>query len=185
VTIEIIENYGDWAPPGYVRGTVEALVKSVPEKHLAGLESIVLTTTTASNRAFRRKKVKHRGLMRSKVEANGSYQPASPGHAAFIRLYVNNILAPYPPSAARPSLITKLLLAETLFHEIGHHIHLTKALEFRHREDVADEWAHRLMRQYFGRKYWLVVRLTRLLVRLYKPEYPQLELHLESVIKQK
>jgi len=186
VTIEIIENYGEWVPPSYVRGTVEALLKSVPEKHLAGLESVILTTTTtAANRSFRRKKVKHRGRMRSKVEANGSYQPAWPGHAAFIRLYVNNILAPYPPAASRASLISKLLLAETLFHEIGHHIHLTKALEFRNREDVADEWADRLTRQYFGRKYWLVVRLTRLIVRLYKPDYPQLEFHLEGVIKQK
>ena len=185
MTIEIIENYSEWAPPSYVRGMVEALVKSVPEKHLVGLESIILTTTTASNRSFRRKKVKHRGRMRSKVEANGSYQPAWPGHAAFIRLYVNNILAPYPPAATRASLISKLLLAETLFHEVGHHIHLTKALEFGNREDVADEWAHRLTRQYFGRKYWLVVRLTRLIVRLYKPTYPHLDLYLESVIKQR
>lgn len=185
MTIEIIENYGDWVAPSYVRQTVEALVKSVPEKHLAGLDSIVLTTTTASNRTFRRKKVKHRGLMRSKAEANGSYQPAWPGHAAFIRLYVNNILAPYPPAAARASLISKLLLADTLFHEIGHHIHLAKSPEFRHREDVADEWAHRLTRQYFGRKYWLVVQLTRLIVRLDKPNYPHLGLYLESVIKQK
>ena len=185
MTIEIIENYGEWAPPSYVRGIVEGLVKSVPEKHLVGLESIILTTTTASNRSFRRKKVKHRGRMRSKVEANGSYQPAWPGHAAFIQLYVNNILAPYPPSSSRASLISKLLFAETLFHEIGHHIHLTTTPEFRNREDVADDWAHRLTRQYFGRKYWLVVQLTSLIVRLYKPEYPQLELHLESVIKQK
>jgi hypothetical protein len=185
VTIEIIENYGDWVAPRYVRRTVEALVKSVPEEHLAGLGSIILTTTTTSNRSFRRKKVKHRGQMRSKVEANGSYQPAWPGHAAFIRLYVNNILAPYPPAAARSSLISKLLLADTLFHEIGHHIHQTKTLDFRNQEDVADEWAHRLTRQYFGRKYWFIMRLTRLIVRLYKPEYPHLELYLESVMKQK
>jgi hypothetical protein len=183
--ITVIENYGDWVPPSYVRATVEALVKSVPEKHLAGLESIILTTTIASNRSFRRKKVKHRGQVRRRVEANGSYQPAWPGHAAFIRLYVNNILAPYPPAASRASLISKLLLADTLFHEIGHHIHLTKALEFRNREDVADEWADRLTRQYFGRKYWLVVRLTRLIVRLYKPTYPHLEFYLVNVMKQK
>ena len=129
--------------------------------------------------------MKHRGQKRRWVEANGSYQPAWPGHAAFIRLYVNNILAPYPPAAARASLISKLLLADTLFHEIGHHIHETKTLEFRNQEDVADEWAHRLTRQYFGRKYWLVVQLARLTVRLEKPEYPRLGLYLESVINQK
>jgi hypothetical protein len=183
VTIEIIENYGDWVPPSYVRKTVEALVRSVPEKHLVGLGSIVLTTTTASNRSFRRKKVKHRGQMMRRVEANGSYQPAWPGHSAFIRLYVNNILAPYPPAASRASLISKLLLANTLFHEIGHHIHLTKTPEFRQREDVADEWANRLTRQYFGRRYWLVVQLTRLIVRLYKPTYPNLELYLGRVMR--
>jgi hypothetical protein len=154
--IEIIENYGDWTPPSYVRGTVEALVKSVPEKHLVGLSSIILTTTTASNRSLRRRKMKHRGQTRHWVEANGSYQPAWPGHSPFIRLYVNNILAQYPPAASRASLISKLLLAGTLFHEIGHHIHLTKSPEFRHREDVADDWADRLTRQYFGRKYWFV-----------------------------
>jgi hypothetical protein len=163
---QITENYGNWVPPVDVREIVERLVMSVPERHLAGLGSIVLTTTTASNRSFRRRKVKHRGRKRSKLESNGSYQPAWPGHPAFIQLYVNNILAQYPRPASRISFIRELLLANTLFHEIGHHIQLTKAREFRQPEVVADEWADCLTRQYFGRRYWLVVLLTELIVRV-------------------
>ncbi|HJX92340.1 MAG TPA: hypothetical protein VJ372_17700, partial [Pyrinomonadaceae bacterium] len=100
-----------------------------------------------------------------KVEALGSYQPAWPGNAAFIRQYVDNMLVQYQALTLRVSFIRELLVANTLFHEIGHHIHLTKTREFRHREDVADDWANRLTREYFGRRYWYVTRLSKLIVR--------------------
>jgi len=98
--MELVENYGDWVPPIDVREIVERLVKSVSEKHLAGLGSIVLTTTAVSNRSFHRKKVKHRGLKRSKIEANGSYvQISSRGPSALdfhIAYYIGKLVAVHP-----------------------------------------------------------------------------------------
>ena len=164
--VEIIESYRDWTPPVEVRRIVVGLLRSVSEKHLAGLGSIILTSSKESNRSFRRKKVKHRGRKRNSVNATGSYQPAWPGNAAFVRLYVDNILAQYPPWAWRISFIPELLFADTLFHEIGHHVHLTKVREFRQREGVADDWSHHLTRQYFGKRYWFVVRLSNWIARV-------------------
>jgi hypothetical protein len=159
--IDLIEDYREWSPPIGIRPIVEALVQSVPEKYLTGLKCIILTNTRAFNRSLRRKKVKHRGRKRSRVEANGIYQPAWPGHQAFIQLYVDNILAQYPTSWLRISCLRQLLFAETVFHEVGHHVHATKVREFGSAEDVADEWAQRLTARYFGRKYWYVLKLRK------------------------
>jgi hypothetical protein len=40
-----------------------------------------------------------------------------------------------------------------LFHEIGHHIDETMKPEFREKEDVADDWGRKLMRNYFRERY--------------------------------
>lgn len=157
-----MESYSEWHPPFSIRPELEALIKSIPEKYLAGLGCIVLTDTGSLNRSLRRKKVRHRGRKRARIEANGSYQPAWPGHLAHIELFVDNILAQYSRSALRFSLLRKMALAHTLFHEVGHHIHKTKIREFRDNEGAVDEWAHQLTRRYFGRKYWWLSKLIQI-----------------------
>jgi hypothetical protein len=54
------------------------------------------------NRAQRRKKTKHRGVTRHKREALGSYAQPWQGRAAYINLFVDNIVAQCPRAAALP-----------------------------------------------------------------------------------
>jgi hypothetical protein len=48
-----------------------------------------------------------------------------------------------------------------LFHEIGHHLHLTCTKEFREREEVADDWIHRLAETYLKGRKWYIRPLAR------------------------
>jgi hypothetical protein len=45
---------------------------------------------------------------------------------------------------------------QVLFHEIGHHVHTTVKREFREKEDVADDWATKLLGHYLQSHYWCV-----------------------------
>jgi hypothetical protein len=40
-----------------------------------------------------------------------------------------------------------------LFHEIGHHVHARVRPEFREKEDVADDWGKKLLRNYVHEQY--------------------------------
>src|SRR5262249_6192804 len=45
--IPVYENYADYQPPGYARATVAKLLAAVPQAHLSGLRSVVLTNGAA------------------------------------------------------------------------------------------------------------------------------------------
>ena len=119
-----------------------------------GLNRIVLTDADGLNRARRRKKTKHRGKTKNSREAIGIYHQAWQGQKAYIELFVDNIVVQCP-KAMKISLLRDLVFADVLFHEIGHHIHMTRAKVHREREDVADEWMHRLGKTYLKRKWYL------------------------------
>lgn len=51
-------------------------------------------------------------------------------------------------------LTRRLIVAPILYHEIGHHIHSTKAPQHREPEDVADKWRDSLCSMYLRRRYW-------------------------------
>ena len=81
--------------------------------------------------------------------------------------------APLVPTwALRLRLVRSLVLGDTLYHELGHHIHAQQQPEHRERETVADEWQTRLLRVHVRRRHpmarvvlWLPARLARLLRR--------------------
>lgn len=43
-----------------------------------------------------------------------------------------------------------------LFHEIGHHVHTTIRPEFSEKEDVADDWGKKLMKNYMLKHCWYI-----------------------------
>jgi hypothetical protein len=158
--VEIVEAYKDWQPPIDGRRAVAAVMSAVPKQHLTGLDRVVLTNAGGLNRAQRRKKTKWRRQTRHSREALGTYAQPWQGRAAYINLFVDNIVAQCPRAARFPP-IRDALFADILFHEIGHHIHVTRTKQFREREDVADEWARKLGELYLRRKRWYLVPLIR------------------------
>ncbi len=160
--MEIVEAYKDWQPSIDGRKAVAAAVSAVPKEHLIGIGRVVLTNAGGLNRAQRRKKPKHRGVTRQSREALGNYAQPWQGRAAYINLFVDNIVAQCPRAAKLPP-IRDALFADILFHEIGHHLHVTRTKQFREREDVADDWARSLGELYLRRRRWYLAPLIKLL----------------------
>jgi len=66
------------------------------------------------------------------------------------------------PEAMKIPALRNLVFADVLFHELGHHIHLTRTKEFRDREDVADDWIHRLAGRYLRGRKWYIRPLAKI-----------------------
>ena len=158
--LKIVESYKDGPPVIDARHAVMRVLRRVPAEYLVGLDRIILSNANELNRARRRKKTKHRGKTRRSSEAIGTYHQAWQGQKASIELFVDNIVAQCP-RAMKISPLRDLVFADVLFHEIGHHIHLTRTKEFREREDVADDWIHRLGESYLANRKWYVLPLAK------------------------
>ena len=158
--IEIVESYSAYTPTINARGAVNAVLITIPSEYLSGLSKIILSDASGLNRVERRKKTRHRGKTRNRREAIGKYHPAWQGEKACITLFVDNIVAQCP-TAIRIQPLRNLVFADVLFHEIGHHIHLTRTKEFREREAVADDWIHRLAERYLTRRKWYLRPLAK------------------------
>ena len=166
--LEIVEAYKDWLPPIDGRAAVTAVVSAIPSEHLIGIDRVVLTNAGGLNRAQRRKKTKHRGKTRHSREALGTYAQPWQGRAAYINLFVDNIIAQCPRAAKLPP-IRNALFADILFHEIGHHIHKLESPGYRgNREGFADEWRDKLM-PLFLRRYWYLAPFFRIAFVLVRP----------------
>ena len=68
-------------------------------------------------------------------------------------------------------MIWEMGLREVLFHEIGHHIHTTVRREHREREDVADVWKLRLVRNYFRVQHPTLRRVFKIIRFIFGPIY--------------
>lgn len=152
--VQIVENYKDYKPPTFVRRSIERMLRSVPDKYLAGLGAIVLTNTASFSRKDRRKKLKSRGRKVALRQSLGTYSRAWKGEKAWIELHVDNILETAPRISIVFPFIQDMILGDTLWHEIGHHIHKTQVPEFREREDVADTWLKKLRTEHLRKCYW-------------------------------
>jgi len=158
--VEIVEAYKDWQPPIDARKAVAAVLSAVPKEHLAGIDRVILKNAGGLNRAQRRKKTKHRGKTRHRKEALGAYVQPWQGRPAYINLFVDNIIAQCPRAIKLPP-IRDVFFADVLFHEIGHHIHMTRTKQFRDREYVADDWVRRLGELYLEKRRWYLLPLLR------------------------
>ena len=157
--MKILEAYRNWVPPFNAAETVARLVAGMPEKYLAGLEAIILTNANSLGHSRRRQKTWTRDRKVRIVDCCGLYHQAWKGQPAFIELFVDNILKGKHPVVLRIPMLREVPFAETLYHEIGHHIHTTQVPEHRGREEAAEFWERRLRRSYFWRKYWYVLAI--------------------------
>lgn len=167
--LKIYESYKDFTPPLWFRPTVERLLMSLAPEHRGGLQSVVLTNSASIGRGKTRRVA---GRKHDRNECRGFYYQAWRGKPAWIQLVTDNVVAGCPASLLRLQLFRDLQVAEVLYHEVGHHLHLTVGSGARGDEEGAEYWRRRLLRIHFRCRYWylrpviwvLPVRFLRRLV---------------------
>jgi hypothetical protein len=163
--VPIREDYGDYCPPPWVMKTVNRLLSSLSDAHVAGLSAVVLTESTKIRNG------KSRRVAGRKHRLNacfGFYRPRYNGEPPAIFLIVDNILA-QGPRIPRLQLARDIAVGEVLFHEVGHHLQATIGSHASGSEASADAWKRRLSRIHFSKRYWYlrpVVKPLRLAVQL-------------------
>ncbi|MFC1572340.1 hypothetical protein ACFL6M_01960 [Candidatus Eisenbacteria bacterium] len=161
--MKIIEHYREsYRPPMGIRGSVNRLVKYLGPKCLAGVGTIVLTHSGYLNRRRRRETTRSRGRKSAVVSSLGIYHSRWRGETAWIELFVDNITKRHPRLLLLIPPYRDVLVAHTLCHEVGHHLHATRHPEYREDEAVADEWEQKLGRRFFNRVYWYLWPLVLL-----------------------
>jgi hypothetical protein len=149
----IVENYRDYEPPPKTREAVQLLLSYVPPQYLVDLHSIVLSNIGAFSRRERRQKTwSRRGKVRL-TKTLGWYSRATRTSPASIRLNMDQIQKNDVDWFRYFPLLRYQALAQTLYHEIGHHIHTQHRPEYEGRENVADKWKSRLLRRFARQRY--------------------------------
>lgn len=131
--------------------TVVKALKYVPKKYLIGLDTIELVEASKLNRNARRKKI---GNNVSQSKSLGYYTQAFKGEPPSITIHIDNIFSNYSWFTA--TFLRFYLITLTLYHEIGHHIHLEIEPEHRNKEFTANEYRNKLRGIMVRRKYWYI-----------------------------
>ena len=147
--VAVNEAYRDLNPPLWVRPAVCHLLETVSKRYLRGLDAVVLTNVGAMNSQRKRGKLWSRKQKLAFSDCRGIYHPRSQSQGAWIEVFVDNVFERAASWVYAIPLLREYYLADTLYHELGHHIH-TLAPEFRGREDVAHAWRMRLVREMFS-----------------------------------
>ncbi len=167
-TIEITEAYHDYEPPFDIASTTRSLLDRVPENRLPGLRRIVLTNIDALPAGRKRAKTKARGRKVKIAETRGLYHQEWGADPAWIEIFVDKVTEGIPRFVFTSRFLRDIVVADVLYHEIGHHLHYTIAREHAERENVAEKWMRRLTRSYLRRKYWHFLPGAHLIGRLYR-----------------
>jgi hypothetical protein len=112
-------------------------------------------------RKDRRKTFLSRGKKFEVSRVQGYYSKTWHGQPAFIRLYLDKIYAPVPRYVAWSKFVAFVVIGRVLFHELGHHIHATARPEYKEKEDVAEVWSKKLMRNAVRKRYWHVAPFVK------------------------
>jgi hypothetical protein len=165
---EILEAYRDYTPPVPAKRIVERLLKSLPETYLIGLKTVVLRNSEGLHHRERKKKLRHRKQKFALRDCPGYYVQKWHGNHASIEILVDQVVANTPAIILWFSVFQDMLFAFVLYHEVGHHIHISQRPEHKEKEDVAEKWSNRLTLRYLKRRYWY---LFYSLYVLLKPVY--------------
>ena len=159
--IPIYEDYGADKTTTKLSGLVSHLLATVPAEYLRGLHHVTLTSFWGGNREVRKRAHRSRGRKVRAGRASGLYTPRQSGSEACIVLYVDILLKQMHTwwSWLRP--VREIIVGQTLFHELGHHVHHTIGREYREKEDVADEWCYALLFHHIQRVHPLVWRVLK------------------------
>ena len=124
---------------------------SLPLQHVGGLQSVILTDSASIGKG---KTQRVTGRKYDRNACRGFYHREWRGQPAWIQLVTDNILVGFPTSLLRFQLFRDLEVGETLYHEVGHHLHLTVGAAGRGGEETAAYWCKRLSGIHFRRRYW-------------------------------
>lgn len=159
---EIKEAYRDYNPPVNATDILRKLLASAPDQFVRGLDCVVLTNLSGQPRRKRLGKTTSRGRRIPQARVAGRYHGKWNGQPPWIELYVDQILKPSPRWALWFPPLRDFAIAETFYHELGHHIHFSIRPEFQEKEDVADKWGRRFTKEFIRRKYWYLAPLGKL-----------------------
>lgn len=146
----IQEAYKDYTPPINVIKTVEVLLEYVPPEDLGHLQSIVLTNTGALSRDRKRRR-RTSGAPISHVR--GLYHQAWNRQPAEIEIFVDNTINCGSWYDLRVPILRKMMFAEVLYHEIGHHVQVISNSKLVQKEAFADKYAARFRKRFLQKRY--------------------------------
>ena len=152
--VTVHENYKNYSPPHGVRSSIEKLLSAVPKEFQGGLESVVLTNSGSVGKG---KTGRLKGRKYRQQRCGGFYHPRRKGERPWIEIVVDNTVGDTPSLILRIPLIREIMLAGTLFHELGHHFDATVGAPAPSGEAAAEAWRKRLSRSYFRKHYWYVI----------------------------
>ena len=165
--VEITKSYVGYTPPVDFAASIQLLVRYVPPEYLVGLKRIILTNASGLSHEGRRERTWSRGKQVRVADALAFYLKASPTFPARIEIFVDNICNSRPPQLLRIPLLRHCVLANTLYHEIGHHIHETMHPEYAEREAVATRWTRHLTTSFVKRRYWYLLPVAFVITALF------------------
>ncbi len=168
--MNICESYQLADPPFAVRPVVEALLSIVPAEYLVGLDRVVLTDTHSLNRDQRREKIRSGRRKRRITECTALYHYAARGHLPWIQIFVDNLVTGYRPLYFRLSFLRRVIVAQVLFHELGHHIGAIRQGLTHPDERSAEKWMYYLFSIYVASALrWLSFARPALRLLFLKP----------------
>lgn len=163
--VRILSVYKDYTPPVDLEKVIRALLQVVPADLLVGLAEITLTNSSSPARSHRRRRVWTQRRKSSVSRTRGLYHARSREGEARIEIFVDKVFKGFPRAVLLLGLIRSLLLADVLYHELGHHIG-ARIQPQRGVEHVACEWSRRLTASFISKRYWYAMPLIRVMAIL-------------------
>lgn len=159
--VKIREQYMDYTPPVVLYRSLQLLLRYVPQEHLENLHTITLTNSGAMLKMYRGKVSSEKRRVRP-ADCRGLYGRGN------IYLITDQMFSDCPEFLLLLPPVKTYLIARTLYHEIGHHIHRLEQPGYRaNREMVADEWRDKLLRDFVRGRYWYFGLLVRACFKLF------------------
>lgn len=153
--VEIVAQYHNYTPPVDVYRSVRVLLKYVPAEHMARLRLIVLTNSEEVGRRIQGKIFSDKDRVRP-ADCSGLYSNGR------VLLLVDRILAQYPEAFFLIPPFKTFVIAEVLYHEIGHHIHRLQQPGYRtDKETIAEEWKEKLLQRFLIQRYWYLAKVMQ------------------------
>jgi hypothetical protein len=120
---------------------IRSLLRVVPNEHLVGLDKIIIVDEIKDKK---RKRI------------GGLYHPRHDKQPCTIEIGFNSIYGGMPKVFFFLPLAAKFTLADTLYHEIGHHYHhkFVHGITKKRREDFADDYSKKMLKKAFF--WWLI-----------------------------
>jgi hypothetical protein len=161
--IPIKEFYQRYEPPVDAAEIVRRLLTEAPDKYVRGLGYVVVTNLSGQPRRHRLGKTTSRGRRVPQSRVLGRYHPKWQGQLPWIELYVDQIFGRFPRWALWIPFVRDVALGDTLYHELGHHVHMFIRPEFREKEDVADDWEKKFSAHFLRHQYWYLIPVAKVI----------------------